>query len=244
MICNTYKPRGSRIYRGRFRFEGTRIHSVSLGTTDKQIADKRLRELVLQRQREAAGLAIPQSELIAAERALERHLDDFIAAKEGIRDQRYLYELKMKVRKVSRECGWLRLSDVREQQLQAWLIASPRSAKTNTEYFGSLNVFLNWCVKRRLLAANPISSVEIPPSAVEPKYQRRSFSEDELARLFCGIVRNRGRDIRYHTFGFDGVLLSTVHCELCPANAPRTGQRALSPDGAGRPAGALLPKRR
>lgn len=80
MIAHVYKPRRrnkagktetSRIYRGRFRLKGDfAITEISLETSDKQVAEKKLAERIAEKERERAGLIAPK---IQREAALNDH---------------------------------------------------------------------------------------------------------------------------------------------------------------------------
>src|ERR1035438_7892943 len=72
MINTIYKPNGSRIWRWKFRQQPAdgKIEDVSLGTSEKQVAEKRRAELLRERQFERDGLILPKSLRDAAQRNL------------------------------------------------------------------------------------------------------------------------------------------------------------------------------
>ncbi len=80
MINTIYKPNGSRIWRWKYRQQPAdgKIEDVSLGTSEKQVVEKRRAELLRERQFERDGLILPKSVRDAAQRNLTDHLEDFL----------------------------------------------------------------------------------------------------------------------------------------------------------------------
>ncbi len=78
MINTLYKPKGSRIWRWKFRLHPAdgRIEDISLGTSDKQVAGKKRAELLREREHERAGFIPPKAARDAAQRNLAEHLSD------------------------------------------------------------------------------------------------------------------------------------------------------------------------
>ena len=67
MIAYVIKRKGARTYDARIRLgDERRITQVPLGCTNRQVAEKKLRELLDEREREAAGLIAPKVERDAA----------------------------------------------------------------------------------------------------------------------------------------------------------------------------------
>src|SRR6266702_1263208 len=99
MIANVYRPSRrengkrvvSRIYRGRYRVDPSdRIKEVSLRTNDKQVARERLKQMVLEEQRERDGLIAPKEEREAAKRPIIEHICDFVSDRRSVGcDEKY-----------------------------------------------------------------------------------------------------------------------------------------------------------
>lgn len=75
MIAYVFKPRRkkdgkmevARIYRGRYRLNGEgRLVELSLDTSDKQAAQKRLAEIIKEKELERAGIIAPKAKREAA----------------------------------------------------------------------------------------------------------------------------------------------------------------------------------
>src|SRR4029077_9603885 len=86
-------------YRGRYRLSpADKFQEVPLHTTDKQIARKRLREIVQEAEQERAGFIRPKREREAIARPLREHIEAFIAERYDVgRDEKYVRELKKKL---------------------------------------------------------------------------------------------------------------------------------------------------
>src|ERR1700741_1782939 len=87
MIKYVFKPKRkiqgrrkiARLYSGRYRLDGeVRLTEVPLKTTDKQVAEKLLDELVREKERERAGIIPAKNLRDAAAQAMEKHLAYFL----------------------------------------------------------------------------------------------------------------------------------------------------------------------
>ena len=191
-----FKPSGARLYSGRYRLDGEpKIATVRLHVSDKQVAKAKLRALVVERERQAAGLLPTINEVRSSMTALSEHLDAFLAYKSRVRDARYLYELKNRVLTVMRGCAWNAVRDVTAESFELWRQKRKGCAKTLNEYLTSIRTLLNWMVKVRRLAENPLRTVECyrRDGQVRP---RRALTDDEALRLLT--VAGERRTL-YHT---------------------------------------------
>ena len=95
-------------YRGRFCLStDEKFREVPLHTTDKQIARKRLRELVQEEEDERAGFIRPKKQREAMQRPLLEHIETFIAEHYTIgRDEKYVRELKKRLVMLAAEVPW------------------------------------------------------------------------------------------------------------------------------------------
>ena len=106
-------------YRGRFGLSpDEKLQEVPLHTTDKQIARKRLRELVQEEEDERAGFIRPKKQREAMQRPLLEHIETFIAEHYTIgRDEKYVRELKKRLVMLAAEVPWKYLTDISPQPL-------------------------------------------------------------------------------------------------------------------------------
>ena len=129
MICMIYRRKRTvngkvemaRLYRGRYRLEGdSKITEIPLHTPDKRVAQQRLEQTVREKQMEQSGILAPSAVRKAAKSSLEEHLANYVADLTALqRDDQYIYELKNRVRRLIKECGWKQLKDVTADSYQA-----------------------------------------------------------------------------------------------------------------------------
>ena len=167
MIAHVYKPRrrnkagrteAGRIYRGRFRLKGEfAITEVSLETSDKQVAEKKLAELVSEKERERAGLLAPKLHRESAKKLLVQHVEEFIADLTTLgRSAIYRRLVNSRIRRLIRECGWKNVGDITVDHFTAWRSRQSKAApKTLNDYLDAVSAFLNWMERQGRIAANP-----------------------------------------------------------------------------------------
>jgi integrase len=195
MICTIFRPKRtkngkaqvSRLYRGRYRLEGeTKINDVPLHTSDKRVAQQRLEEIVKNRQLESAGMLPPETLRNAAQSPVEQHLKEYVADLSALnRDGQYVYELKNRVRRLIRACGWNLLRDITADSFQSWRAKQTLSPKTLNEYLGSISSLLNWMEKHERIARNPLQHVQKVQTNGRQVRPRRAFTDEEMQRLLA-----------------------------------------------------------
>jgi hypothetical protein len=112
----------SRLYSGRYRLPGqTKTMTVALGISDKQAAEAKLRNLIRDLEREAAGIIAPKRMRDAANKSLRDHLVDYFAdLKARKRAADYIAKTEMRLRKLAKECSWRQLIDVTAESFRRW----------------------------------------------------------------------------------------------------------------------------
>ena len=172
-------------YRGRFRLTPLeKFKEVPLHTTDRRIAQKRLREIVQELQDERAGFIRPKKQREAVQRAVSEHIEAFIAERYAVgRDEKYVRELKKKLAALASECRWKFIADITPESFCAWRRRQTKSPKTLNEYLSAIGGLLNWL--EPAIGPNPLRFVERTQTAIESKRKRRAFSVDELRRLIA-----------------------------------------------------------
>ncbi len=200
MICMIYRRKRTvngkiemaRLYRGRYRLEGdTKITEIPLHTPDKRVAQQRLEQMVRDKQMEQTGILAPSAVRKAAQSPLEEHLKQYAADLTALkRDDQYVYELKNRIRRLIKECGWKQLKDVTADSFQTWRARQTLSPKTLNEYLGSISSLLNWMEKHERIARNPLQHVQKVQGNGKQVRPRRAFTDDEMKRLL-GIAETR-----------------------------------------------------
>ncbi len=150
-----------RLYRGRYKFEaGEKIADVPLRTPDKQVAEQRLRRIVVEAQRERDGLIAPRREREAAQRPFVEHARAYCEGRLAVkRDEKYVRELERKLRRLSTECSWQFVRDVTPESFETWRARQTAAPKTLNEYQNAINGLMNW-LEHRVGPIHSVSSIK------------------------------------------------------------------------------------
>jgi integrase len=189
MINNIFKPKGSRIWRWKFRQrpEDGKILDVSLGTSDKQVAEKKRAELLREKEHERAGFIPAQAIRNAAQRKLAGHLQDFLGdLRRRGKSEKYLSNIEFRVGKLITDCGWHFAKDVTADSFQSWLRTHRElKDKTANDYLEAARCFLNWLVRLGRAISNPLLSIEKAKTKEGRAVEIRALSDDEMLRLLA-----------------------------------------------------------
>jgi len=217
MILTVFRPKRtkngkshiSRSYRGRYRLDGSeKISDIPLNTTDKRVAQQRLEQIVREKQLESVGILPPQAIRTASQTPLATHLSDYVADLQAVkRDGQYIYELKNRVRRLMRECGWSQIKDISSDSFQTWRTKQTLAAKTINEYLISISSLLNWMEKHDRIDKNPLRHVQKVQVNGEQRRPRRAFTHAEFERLLA--VSEESRSV-YVTAVFTGLRRSEL----------------------------------
>ncbi len=187
MINTIYKPKGSRIWRWKYRQQpaDAKIEDVSLRTSDKQVAEKRRAEMLRDKQQERDGIILPKSIRDGAQRNLSEHLQNFLGdlGRRG-NSEKHVSNLEFRVNRLIAECPWNTAKAVTPDSFQTWRRSKPElSPKTVNDYLDAARCFFNWLIKNNQIQANPLMAVEKVKTDGRQKRVRRSFTVDEVKRL-------------------------------------------------------------
>ena len=189
MINTIFKPRGSRIWRWKFRQcpSDGKVQDVSLGTSDKQVAEKIRGERLREKEHERAGFIPPKATRDAAQRNLADHLQDFLGdMRRRGKSEKYLANLEFRVGRLTADCGWKTAKDVSADSFQAWMRGRQElKDKTANDYLEAARCFFNWLVKLGRAGSNPLLSVEKVKTKGGKADEVRAFSDDEMLRLLA-----------------------------------------------------------
>lgn len=170
MISHVFKPKRtrngktviSRLYRGRYRLDGDfAVTEIALGTADKQVAEKKLREIIKEKEQEKAGIIAPKLQRTSAERPLSQHTEDFIADLDVQgRSQKYRQQTRARITRLMNECRWTFAKDINANDFVGWRSDQKDMApKTLNEYLNATNAFMNWMTKQGRIGQNPLFAV-------------------------------------------------------------------------------------
>src|SRR5215204_577843 len=138
-----------RLFSGRYAIgKGDKPTTVCLNTPDREIARKRLRAIVLEKQREQEGIIAPKAVRVAATTPLAELVADYETDLVGRGlDDRHVHDTIARLKRMIAETGWRALSDIRPDAFVRWRASLTCSAKTVKEYQTSSAAFLNWLVR-------------------------------------------------------------------------------------------------
>lgn len=183
----------SRVFCGRYSLDkGMTPVRVSLNTPDREVARKRLRAIVLEKQREAEGIVAPKAVRIAAGTQLGQLVDDCEADLRGRElNPKHVRDTTTRVRRMIAENSWKVLSNIWADEFVKWRANLQLSPKTKKEFHLSANAFLNWLVQTDRLLTNPLAKVPHVETRGKQVRPCRAFTEEELRRLFAVAGRRR-----------------------------------------------------
>jgi len=180
-------------YRGRVRLSvGDKLVDKSLHTSDKQVADKRLADLVRQMEHEREGFLPPKAIREAAARPLVDHLEDFIHYLESRkRSAKYTSNMEHHAKAVIQGCGWKYPKDVTADSFQVWRTQQQKSAKTLNDYLAAISGLLNWMQQFGRIPSNPLRAVGKVETRGKEVRHRRALTEDQVRRLLAAAGENK-----------------------------------------------------
>ncbi len=187
------KSRKSGVWYLRYQFEGMpTCKAISLGVTDKQVANALASEFRKEKEREFAGMLPPKRLRDAAKKTLSDHVADYVLDREkrgkGLkRNGKDNKQVKKRLNQLFAENGWQRFADVSADGFISWRNSSSISASTLNHYRAEVITFLEWCRKLGRIESNPLKDVSKIDVRAESKRKRRALREDELVRLLDSV---------------------------------------------------------
>ena len=222
MINFIYKHKGERIWHWKCRLDssGGKVFDVSLGTTDKQVAEKKRAELLREKEHEKAGLIPAKAVRNSARRKLARHIQDFVGdLRSQRRNHRYIGSVEYHLTELAEKCEWTFPQDVSADSFIVWRNAQSKAAKTLNEYLTSAKGFCTWLVAQGRIPVNPLATVKKVEARGHEVRVRRAFADTELTGLLfvagpqqivyltavlTGIRHGELKELRWHDFNLGG----------------------------------------
>ena len=194
-----------RTYRGRYRVgDNPKVHEVTLHTTVKEVAEKKLKEIYEDAQRESVGLIPAAYTRKAKRRSIAELFEEYLeSVRKNGRTHDHVRVVKLRFLALAKGCRWACMADVTSRSFMDWRNAQTAyQARTLNNYYEAARAFFNW-VDRAYEIPNPLKRVE--NLAVPVKYPQgpRAFTETELLNLFS--VAKPKRRFFYRVMAFSGL---------------------------------------
>lgn len=174
----------SKSFSGRIKIDGQAKYTyVALNTTDRRVAEQKLREIVREREREAVGLAVPKGVKDAYAAPIGDHLTRFLddlKAKGRASQTTRRYRILIGI--LCRGCGWKTLRDVTPVSFCNWRARTTHAPKYFNDLQSSMSGLLHWLERQQLLLVNPLKHVDKVSNATRTPF-RRALSLVEVTRL-------------------------------------------------------------
>lgn len=191
MICCVY--RRGRFYWGKLQLQHeAKVSRMSLGTTDRRIAQASLLQIAKEREMEHAGLLSPSSVREAATKPLAELVEAFLADLQVKgRSIGTLDKYRSNLSSCAAACRWQTLRDLTARSFCEWRSHSGLSRKTVNDTLAVLCTFCRWLVYQRHLADNPLAHIQRVDTRGMGGQFRRSVSTAELAALLAAAPAAR-----------------------------------------------------
>jgi len=179
----------SPVYTARYRDASGIVRFVSTGCRDRQAAEKVLSTLMEREDKLRAGIYSPAdiNGMSSAKLPLAKHIAGYIhhLKAKGSGDQ-HCRQRRRDLRKVFEACNFQRLSDLKCEPAEMWLLQRKQegmSARVHNGYRASLMAFSNWAVQTQRMEFNPFTRIPVANEKADRRRPRRPLSADELNRL-------------------------------------------------------------
>ena len=206
----TGKVKVGRYWWGQYRLDSDpKVTRLSLKTTDKRVAEKRLAEIIIKEERCRAGLIPDEQQAVAASTPIADHLDAFVEYQTKRKLKReYVRKLRQRIGRLIKECGWKRLRDVAPDSFIAWRHDQALSPKTLNDYLDAISGLMAWLARTGRVERNPLEHVERVDRTGGETFKRRAFTDGEAVRL---LRVHHGRRAIYLMALHTGLRKSELH---------------------------------
>lgn len=180
----------------RYQDESGAIRTVNTDLRDEDQA-RRLLDQLLQQVAAARQANAPVSQVVKPPRtgeaprivmALRDHFRDYVKQlKSHETPAARIADIERQVRRVARQCGFLRLSEIKADAVNKWLLdreADGMPATARNAHLDDLMDFVEWCLREKRLPQNPLTGItRVQETVAAATLAVRPLSEKELVRL-------------------------------------------------------------
>ena len=196
MIAYIYRPKqqrngklvSSRIWRARLKLDGdVKARDISLGVSDRQVAEQKMRENIRDQERVSVGLMAPAAQRETFENPMAKLVDGYVADLKALgRCADHVRHVDKRLRRLMRECHWHSLRDATADAFLRWRAEQTQAPKTINEYHAVLSALFTWLRKQNRVVANPFEIISKVDTRGKQRSQRRALNDDEAKRLLAG----------------------------------------------------------
>jgi integrase len=201
MIAYIYRPKrreggkvvAGRIWRARLKLNGdAKPRDISLGVSDKQVAEQRLRDEIREYERMAVGMTAPAAQRQAFQSPLESVVGEYVADLVALgRSEDHIRHVDKRLRRLMRECRWQTLRDATPDSFLRWRTEQKQAPKTINEYHAALSALFTWLRKQNRAAVNPFEVITKIDTRGKERVRRRALSDQEAQALLSAAPEPR-----------------------------------------------------
>ena len=195
MIAYIYRPKrqrngktvSSRIWRARLKLNGDlKPRDISLGVSDRQTAEQKLRENIRDQERTSVGLMAPAAQRETFENPMVKLVESHVADLKALgRCADHVRHVDKRLRRLMRECGWQSLREATADSFLRWRAKQTQAPKTINEYHAVLSALFTWLRKQNRVPANPFEIINKVDTRGRERIRRRALNDDEAKRLLA-----------------------------------------------------------
>lgn len=183
-------------YIAKYRDGNGLVREVATGCRDKTAALAVLADLEKRAELIRSGVLSNDEAKVADARTelIQHHIEVFLNSMvaKGL-SKSHRVNTEGRLRRVVRECSFVRLSDISRDTFERWLVTQQTgnmSARTRNTHLQAIRSFCGWCVETSRLSIDPLRQVAKASEKEDRRLVRRSMTADELQRLLY-VARNR-----------------------------------------------------
>jgi integrase len=197
MIAYVYKQRrkeggkaiAGRIWRARLKLNGdVKPRDISLGVSDKQVAEQKLRDAIREHERTAVGMIAPAAQREAFKSRLEAVIGEYVADLIALgRSEDHVRHVDKRLLRLMRECGWQSLREATPESFLRWRTGQKQAPKTINEYHAALSALFTWLRKQGRAEVNPFEVISKIDTRGKERIRRRALSDAEAQALLSSV---------------------------------------------------------
>lgn len=177
----------SRTWYGEYKLDGdSKPTRVSLRTSDKRVAEKKLAGIVQQAERERANIALPKTLVHAASKPVADHIEDYLADLRSTgRTKEYVRQVSARLERLRRDLQWNSLTDMTPESFIGWRDGQKTSPRTKNHFHDAVRGFANWLLDHERIETNRFLRVKRSQIPRGSRGNHRSLRDDEVRRLIA-----------------------------------------------------------